>query len=47
MGGTMSKLVEDWGVIVLAILIMVFLIVLVIMFANEQGLIDIDFPKLW
>ncbi|UCD07659.1 MAG: hypothetical protein JSW41_01675 [Candidatus Aenigmatarchaeota archaeon] len=47
MVGFIDKLTSDYGVIILAILIMVFLLVLVFMFAKEQGLIDIDFPRLW
>jgi len=47
MGAVIDKLTSDYGVIILAIMIMVFLIVLVIMFAKEQGLINIELPKLW
>ena len=40
------KLIEDYGLIILALLVMVTLIVIVIMFANDQGLVNIDITKM-
>ncbi len=38
---------NKWGKIILAFLIMALLLIIVINFAVESGLIDIEFPKLW